>query len=72
MKHLTIVYGDTTLFDSDVEEMAWTDSGNGVSVTAKITKTVGGGLMDLLTAASRTVTDTKKRELSTNGDTSTD
>ena len=57
MKHLTITVGDLTLFDSDVEEIVFTDSDAGVSIQGKMRRptTSGGGaaLMQLLSSATK-------------------
>ena len=50
MKHLTIVYGDMTLFDGEVAEFTWTDTGSGVRVEGKVR---GSGLGELLTGLSK-------------------
>lgn len=61
MKHLTITYdpgtGPVQLFDGPVEELLWTDTAAGVRVEGKTRKpaaTGGAGLMDLISAASKT------------------
>lgn len=36
MKRLTITYNGIPLFDGDVDEMAWTDTTQGVTVQGKI------------------------------------
>ena len=53
MKRLTITYNDTTLFDGTVDEFAWQDSAQQVSVVGKFKRqpAAGGGLLDLLTSA---------------------
>lgn len=57
MKHLTITYNGTTLFDGNIEELVFTDNDTGVKVEGRLKATratVGGaGLLDLLTAATR-------------------
>jgi hypothetical protein len=53
MKHLKVEYNGIVLFDGDVEEVTWNENGNGVSVSGKIKTSNSGGLLDLLTAASK-------------------
>lgn len=64
MKHLKVEYNGIVLFDGDVEEVNWSDSTNGVTVTGKVRSGGGGGgLLDILTAASRRSTEQKREEL---------
>lgn len=63
MKHLTIIYdagsGPSMLFDSEIEELVFTDSGNGCKVEGRITAVKGGqgaGLLDLISKASKAST----------------
>ena len=55
MKRLTITYNDTTLFDGTVDEFAWQDSAQQVSVVGKFKRqpaqSAGGGLLEMLTSA---------------------
>lgn len=66
MKHLKIEYttegGNTiVLFDSEVAEVTWSDSASGVRVEGKTQAATGGGgmggLLDLLTGASKARTE---------------
>jgi hypothetical protein len=61
MKRLTINYGDTTLFDDQVEELTWQDSSEGVQVAAKYKK--APGLIERLQDASKAQTEQKRREV---------
>lgn len=69
MKHLKVEYNNIVLFDGEVDEVNWSDSPNGVTVTGKVRGSGGGGggLLDILTAASRRSTESmanqKKAEL---------
>lgn len=70
MKKLTITYGDTQLFDGEVEEFNWSENPNGVKAEGRITAgrpNGGGGFMDMLSGFSRArteqVADTKREEL---------
>lgn len=71
MKHLKVEYNNIVLFDGEVEEVNWSDSPNGVTVTGKVRASAaagsGGGFLDFLTAASRRQTEAvanqKKAEL---------
>ena len=61
MKHLTITYGDTVLWDAPVGSLEWHDSDNGVKVEGRIkAKPSGnggaGGILDMLTKASKSRT----------------
>lgn len=58
MKHLTITYDGATLFDGAVTELVWTDSPAGVRVDGKTRPPAGsgGGLIGMLTAASKAKT----------------
>ena len=55
MKRLTITYNeDTILFDGLVDEFAWQDSAQQVSVVGKFKRQPaagGGGLLEMLTSA---------------------
>lgn len=58
MKHLTICYGDLTLFDGDIEELAFTDNDAGIKVEGRLKRAAPTGLgaknlIDMLTAASK-------------------
>lgn len=61
MKRVTITYGEHSLFEADdVEQFAFTETDDGIQVTVKLRKrkplrhsSSGGGLMDLLSAASK-------------------
>lgn len=52
MKVLKITYDGRILFEGEVGEMTWTDSTSGVRVEGK-TRPSGGGLLDLITNASK-------------------
>lgn len=53
-KHLTIRYGEFTLFEGDIEELVFTDNDQGVTVQGRLKKPVtGGGLIDLLASAAK-------------------
>ena len=68
MKHLRVEYNGIVLFDGGVDEVDWRDGPGGISVTGKFGKPAGagggvaGGLMDLLTAASKKQTEAKIEE----------
>lgn len=62
MKRVTIAYGDQTLCEADdVEQFSFTETDDGIQVSVKFRKQKptrhanpgGGGLMDLLSAASK-------------------
>lgn len=58
MKHLRVEYNGIVLFDDDVDEVSWSDSDNGVTVTGKIRRAGApgggaGGFLEMLTGASR-------------------
>lgn len=61
MKRVTITYGEHSLFEADVEQFAFSETDDGIQVTVKLRKQKpvrhsnpgGGGLMDLLSAASK-------------------
>lgn len=62
MKRVTITYGEHSLFEADdVEQFSFTETTDGIQVTVKLRKQKparhstggGGGLMDLLSAASK-------------------
>lgn len=57
MKRLRIEYGNIVLFDSDIAEISWTDSEDGVSVTGKMKKSTGGNLFDLLAGVAQNKSD---------------
>ena len=58
MKHLIITVGDLTLFSGDVDEIVFTDSDAGVSEQGKMRRPgpSGGGLLELLSAATKQAT----------------
>lgn len=60
MKHLTITYNNTTLFDGEIAELIWSDTSSGVKVegrTAVSRGAAGGpGLLDMLTSFSKAKT----------------
>ena len=62
MKHLTITYNGVTLWDAPVVALDWQDSASGVRVEGRIkakpagSGTVGGGLLDILSKASKAKT----------------
>lgn len=71
MKRVTITYGDQTLCEADdVEQFSFTETGDGVQVAVKFRKQKparhstggGGGLMDLLSAASKARAKTEIEE----------
>lgn len=57
MKHLTIIYNDHTLFDSEVNELVWADSDNGIKIEGRIKQRNNGGgagsLLDMLANVSK-------------------
>lgn len=58
MKHLTIIYNNHTLFDSEVNELVWADTDNGIKIEGRIkqrnTSSGGaGGLLDMLANVSK-------------------
>lgn len=65
MPNLFIRYGDLVLHDGDVDSLDWTDAPGVVTVTGKLTKpaAAGGGLLDLISAASRRQSETRRAEL---------
>ena len=65
MKRLLIAYGDTTIFDAEVDEFTWHDAEGSVAVTGKTkpARAATSGLLDMLTSASRRQTETKRAEL---------
>ena len=72
MKHLTITYtteqGEQTLFDSDIQELVWSDTPNGVKVEGRVKASAkpggaGGGLLDMLTNMSKASTANKANQL---------
>lgn len=66
MPNLFIRYGDLVLHDRDVDSLDWTDAPGVVTVTGKLTKpatAAGGGLLDLISAASRRQSETRRAEL---------
>ena len=65
MKRLLIAYGDTTIFDGEVDEFTWHDSETQVSVSGKTkpARAASSGLLDIISAASRRQTDSKRAEL---------
>ena len=60
MKRLCVVYDGVTLFDGEISEFNWLDSDNGVKVEGRVKpKPAGGaagGLLDMLTGASKAKT----------------
>ena len=65
MKRLTITYGNTVLFDGEVEELGWQDAASQVSVVGKLKSqpvASGGGFLDLLAGARRERTAEAVRE----------
>lgn len=60
MKHLTITYNDTTLFDGEIAELIWSDTDKGVKVEGRTAVTRGAsggpGLLDMLTSLSKSKT----------------
>lgn len=72
MKHLRVEYNGIVLFDGNVDEVNWSDGPGGVTVSGKVKAKAaqnggGGGLLDLLTSASKRQTEAtvaqKKAEL---------
>lgn len=73
MKHLKIIYttdqGDQTLFDSEIQELVWSDTANGVKVEGRTRtgKPAGnaGGFLEMLSGLSKAKTEqmvAEKRE----------
>lgn len=60
MKRLTITYNSLTLYDGDVDEIMWNENESGVRVEGRrkpvSAPSAGGGLLDLLTNASKAKT----------------
>lgn len=49
MKKLVITYGDMTLYDGDVAELTWQESGSGVKVEGRVRAAAkGGGILEAL------------------------
>lgn len=82
MERLTVTYGDRTLVDVEVDELSWQDSDGQVCVSAKWRPKRaapqsggGGGLLDLITNASRQRTqeaaDRKRAQRDIDDDTGT-
>ena len=71
LKHLTITYtteqGEQTLFDSDIQELVWSDTPNGVKVEGRVKAVAksgaGGGLLDMITNMSKASTANKANQL---------
>jgi hypothetical protein len=72
VKNLKIVYttdqGEQILFDSEIAELVWSDSPNGVKVEGRVKpgKTgggAGGGLLDMITSMSKAKTEAKIQEV---------
>lgn len=71
MKHLKIIYstdqGEQVLFDSEIAELVWSDSPNGVKVEGRVragkSGSGGGGLLDMLTGMSKAKTEAKIAEV---------
>lgn len=64
MKHLTITYNDTVLFDGEIAELIWSDNANGVKVEGRITKAANGpGLLDMLTSSLTAASKAKTQDL---------
>lgn len=59
MKQLRVEYNGIVLFDGQVDEVSWSDSENGVTVSGKIRRQGGGGggLLEMLTGSRRQQTD---------------
>lgn len=61
MKHLTVIYNGTPLFDGEIAELIWSDTEKGVKVEGRITASRGGsagggaagGFLDMLTGLSK-------------------
>lgn len=54
MKRLTITYNGTQLFDGDIEQLVLTDDDAGIKVEGRLKRAqAGGGLLDILTAATK-------------------
>lgn len=67
-KRLYIRYGDLELCtDLEVDEFTWTETATGISVTGKVkparAASPGGGIFDMITAASRRQTEAQARAL---------
>ena len=60
MKRLTIIYGDVTIHDAEVDSFSWDDSAGYVAVTGE-TKAkaapAGAGLLEMLSQVSRRKTE---------------
>lgn len=65
MKRLYIRYGELELCDVDVDEFTWHEANGSVAVSGKTkpARASGSGIFDMITAASRRQTDTKRAEL---------
>lgn len=60
MKNLKVEYNGIVLFDGNVDEVSWSDSENGVTVSGKIRRPGtggGGGFLDMLSGMSRQRTE---------------
>ena len=72
MKHLKIIYtteqGDQTLFDSEIQELVWSDTANGVKVEGRTRPgkpANAGGFLEMLSGLSKAKTEqmvAEKRE----------
>lgn len=59
MKRLVVEYDGRALFDGEIQEFNWTETGNGIKVEGKIRKSAGGaggGLLEALAAVSKSKT----------------
>ena len=62
MKQLRVEYNGIVLFDGQVDEVSWSDSDSGVTVTGKMRRAGGGGggaagLLELLTSGRQRQTE---------------
>lgn len=55
MKHLTVRWGDLTLFDGGIDELVFTDNDGGIKVEARHKRATPGGknLLDILASATK-------------------
>ena len=57
MKHLTVIYNDHTLFDSEINELVWSDSDSGIKIEGRTKQRSSGGgagsLLDMLASVSK-------------------
>ena len=60
MKHLTVIYNDHTLFDSEINELVWSDSDSGIKIEGRRKQRSSGGgaggLLDMLASVSKSRT----------------